>query len=288
VIYREAALLGPALYERLLRLMGKPIFFDFDDSIWIPPPVDTANGLFSRLHFFGKTSSICRVSRAVTPGNEFLARYCRQYNQNVHVVPTSIELDDYPVVPEPAQEDPFVICWTGSTTTLAHFEHARPALERLARTRRIAVKVICNLPPERPIEGAENRFVPWSAANEAQEIGDCHVGIMPLQDTMFSHGKCGLKALQYMATGRPAVVSPVGMNVDLVQDGENGFLASTDDELVDALTRLAEDRDLRHRLGRAARKTVEERFSAEAVARQYAGIVRDALARPQADRAQAA
>ena len=124
VVYREAALLGPAIFERLIAWSGKPLIFDFDDSIWSPSQLMN-NGIFSRLHFFGKTSAICRLAGAVSAGNEFLADYARKRNPNTFVIPTSIELDDYPLIPEPGADRPFVVCWTGSTSTLAHFEFAR-------------------------------------------------------------------------------------------------------------------------------------------------------------------
>ncbi|HEU4404287.1 MAG TPA: glycosyltransferase [Polyangiaceae bacterium] len=276
VVFREAALIGPAIYERALKLAGVPMFFDFDDAIWHPAQ-SSHNGVFSRLHFYGKTSTICRIADAVLAGNEYLAGYARARNPNVFVVPTSIELDRYPPQPEPPSDAPFVVAWTGSHTTLAHFEHGREALERLARRRRIVVKVICSNPPSRPIAGAENVFVRWTDAGEAEAVGASHAGIMPLPDDAFTRGKCGLKALQFMATGRPVVVSPVGMNRDLVRTGENGFLAETVDEWVEALEALASSRELRARVGAAGRKTVAERFSAEVVARLVAGVVRRTL-----------
>jgi glycosyltransferase involved in cell wall biosynthesis len=279
VVYREAALIGPAIYERLLAWSGVPMFFDFDDAIWQEPPSSSINGGFSRLHFWGKTSTTCRLSKAVIAGNGYLAEFARKQNSNVFVIPTTIELSDYPVHSEPEPDNPFIICWTGSTTTLVHFEHARSALERLARQRRIKVKIICNQPPARPIAGAEMQFVPWREEGEAEEVGACHVGIMPLPDTDFTRGKCGLKAIQFMATGRPVVISPVGMNEDLVRQGQNGFLASTDDEWVEHLTKLADSRELRHRVGAAARGTVEAGFSSRVGAEAFARVVREALAR---------
>ena len=272
VVHREAALLGPAIYERLIAWSGKPIIFDFDDAIWLPLQ-GRSNGMFSRLHFHGKTRSICRIATAVSAGNSYLADYARRFNQRVAVIPTSIELDDYPVVSEPADR-PFVVCWTGSISTLAHFEHARVALERLAERVDLVVKVICNRPPEQPIAGARTDFVPWSAATEARAVGESHVGIMPLPDDEFTRGKCGLKALQCMATGRPVVISPVGMNVELIRHGRNGFLAATPREFVEALSDLADSPDLRRRLGQAARQTVEQHYSAQIVAAQFAGLVR--------------
>ena len=271
VIHREAALIGPAIYERLLAWRGIPIIYDFDDAIWSPEQA-WKNGLFSRLHFPGKTSTICRLASAVTVGNEFLADYARRRNQAVSVVPSSIELADYSALPE-SQDDKFVVCWTGSVSTLVHFEHARPALEQLARLVPLVVKIICSNPPGRPVAGAEMRFVEWSAEREAHDVADCHVGIMPLPDDEVSRGKGAMKALQYMATGRPVVLSPVGLNAQIIQHGENGFLARSADDWVDALLALAKDAQLRARLGLNGRKTVEQGFAAEISAAKFAEVV---------------
>lgn len=271
LVFREAALIGPAVYEHLIAWSGKPIIFDFDDAIWRPQ--DKGN-ILSRLHFHKKTKSICRLARAVTAGNEYLADYARQWNNQVTIVPTSIELAEYPISLEPKADRPFVICWSGSSSTLPHLENGRTALELLAQQLPLAVKVICNEPPKKPIAGAEMRFVPWSQETEAREIGDSHVGIMPLPDDEFTRGKCGLKALQCMATGRPVVISPVGMNTELVRSGENGILASTPLEYVESLLQLANAPDLRARMGKNARRTVEQDYSARAVAAKFAAVIR--------------
>jgi glycosyltransferase involved in cell wall biosynthesis len=277
IVYREAALIGPAIYERAFGWSKKPMFFDFDDAIWLPTQISSVNGLFSKLHFWGKTATTCRLSSAALVGNQYLATYAKQHAKRVFVLPTSIELEKYPVQPELESDDPFIVGWSGSLHTLPHLEHARPALERLAKKRKIVVRVICNQPPSKPFAGAENEFVKWSEAGEAEAIGAAHVGIMPLPDDVYTRGKCGLKALQYMATGRPVVISPVGMNEELVSSGENGFLAGTDDEWVDALERLASSRDLRRKIGAAGRTTVEKRYSAEVVAARFARAVRETL-----------
>lgn len=278
VIYREAALIGPGIYERLLAALKVPIFFDFDDAIWREgEQQSSASGFFSRLHFWGKTSATCRLASAVLVGNEYLADYARARNDRVFVLPTSIELADYPVQPEFPDDEPFTICWTGSHSTLSHFSHARSALERLGATRKVVVRIICNREPKPLIAGVETLYIPWSAEGEAEAVGRAHVGIMPLPDTEYTRGKCGLKALQYMATGLPVVVSPVGMNVDLVRSGENGYLAGSDDDWVNILTTLAGSRDLRRRIGAAGRATVEQEYSGQAVASKLADAIRSTL-----------
>lgn len=272
VIHREAALIGPAVYERLLSAKGIPIIYDFDDAIWSHGQA-RLNGLFSLLHFYGKTSTICRLATAVTIGNDYLAQYARKRNELVAVVPSSIELADYPAIPEANEPGKFIVCWTGSASTLVHFEHARCALEQVAQSLPLVVKIICSRPPERPIEGAEMRFVPWSPGREAYEVADCHVGIMPLPDDEITRGKGGMKALQFMATGRPVVLSPVGVNTQIVQNGHNGFLATSVEQWVGALSELARDPSLRANVGHNARKTVEEGFSASLSAKKFADVV---------------
>jgi glycosyltransferase involved in cell wall biosynthesis len=279
VVSREAALIGPAFYERLISWSKVPLFYEFDDAIWMSTHGESVNGVFSKLRFPGKTASLCRMATIVMPGNSYLADYARRYNQSVAIIPTSIDLGKYCVMEEPASQEPLVIAWTGSKSTLVHFEHAREVLEKFARRFPIKVRVICDQAPARPIAGAQNEFVRWTDESEAEEAGNCHIGIMPLPDDVFTRGKCGCKALQFMATGRPVVISPVGMNVDLVKHDVNGLLASTEDEWLEALTRMAESRELRQRLGSAGRKTVEEGYSAQKVAAMFASAVRKAVVR---------
>jgi glycosyltransferase involved in cell wall biosynthesis len=275
LVYREAAMLGPALYERLLSWTRAPIVYDFDDAIWLPSP-GSVNGALQRLRFPGKTAAICALARRVVVGNEHLAAWARRHNPRVTVVPTSIELARFPVQPPLAAGEPFTVVWTGTFSTLPHLELARPALERLARRRRLRVRVICDRPLARPIEGAETEFVRWRADEEAAQVGRAHVGLMPLPDDEAARGKCGCKALQYMAAGRPAIVSPVGVNAEIVRDGENGLCARGDEEWVRALDALAGAPERAAQMGAAARRTVEERFSAEHAAARFAEAVHEA------------
>lgn len=283
-VYREAALLGPAFYERLLPV---PFVLDFDDAIWMSSP-GGANGVFARLRFPGKTASIARLAGAVTVGNGYLAEWARRFNDDVTILPTTIDLSRYEVQPPRAPPDgaPFVIVWMGSFSTLPYLELVRQPLERLASERPVEVRVVCDRPLQRPIVGATNTFVQWTAANEAPDIGAADVGIMPLADDEFARGKCGCKALQYMAAGRPAIVAPVGVNADIVLHGENGLLASGDEEWYRALRQLADDRGLRDRLAAAGRATVEAGYSARRGATILASVFQRVVARGSAGRAE--
>jgi glycosyltransferase involved in cell wall biosynthesis len=96
---------------------------------------------------------------------------------------------------------------------------------------------------------------------EVADLQDAAIGVMPLDDTAWARGKCGLKLLQYMAVGLPAIASPVGVNRDIIMTGHNGFLAATAQEWYDCLESLCRQPQLRQDIGLAARRTVEERYS---------------------------
>lgn len=276
VVLREAMPVGGPIIERSIVHAGVPLIFDFDDAIWHEESTRHA-GLAALARAPGKTSRICEMATAVTVGNEYLAAYARQFNPEVHIVRTSIELERFRELPMPPADDPFTIVWTGSHSTIVYLDTVREAIERVAARRPVRLRVMCDRPPA-PYTNATLDFVPWRPDREAIDLGPGHVGIMPVPDTEFARGKCGCKALQYMAVGRPALVSPVGINTEIVQDGVNGLLASSQDEWVAQLERLANSAALRVRLAGAGRQTVLKEFTAESSAAAFAEVARRAVA----------
>lgn len=271
-VFREVGLLGPAIYERMLHALRIPFVLDFDDAIWMPSTGGAANGMFSRLRFPQKTRTIARKASAVTVGNSYLAEWSRQFSSDVTVIPTTIDLDKYAVQPVKPHAR-FSIVWMGSFSTLKYLELVRKPIEALGKERPVEMRVICDRPLEKPFEGVENTFVRWTAEHEARDLGEGDVGIMPLDDTPYSRGKCACKALQYMAAGRPTILAPVGVNNDVVKHGENGLFASTEAEWLEQLRRIASDADLRRRLSVQGRATVERGYSAEIGADALAAVL---------------
>jgi glycosyltransferase involved in cell wall biosynthesis len=279
VVYREASLLGPAIFERMLAKAGVRMILDFDDAIWMRGPA-SANGVFSRLAFRSKTATICRLASSVVVGNRYLANYASRYSEHVTVIPSTVDLNQSLIQPESPMDGPLTVVWIGSPSSMPYLELVRNALMRFGQRRETVLRVICSRPFQPPIPGVRTEFIPWNAQDEAIKLGQSQIGIMPLPDNEFTRGKCGLKALQYMAVGRPVIASPVGVNSEIITHGSNGLLASTDDEWITALEALAASPGLRARLGREGRRTVERRFSAEVGAAAFAGVVHDVVNRP--------
>jgi glycosyltransferase involved in cell wall biosynthesis len=195
---------------------------------------------------------MCERAAWVTPGNEYLAAYARQFTDRVTVVPTVVDTERY----QPAfsqRPGRLRIGWSGSDQSIDFT--LVPYLEMIARLQRevaFELVVITNTRPRIATPGLGWSFLPWEEGTEVSGLQTLDIGLMPLVDNAFQRGKCGLKLLQYMAVGVPAVASPVGVNQEIAVHGRTGFLASTEAEWKEAVLALARDGALRQRMGEAA------------------------------------
>jgi glycosyltransferase involved in cell wall biosynthesis len=279
LIYRAAAIVGPAFFERLIKISGRPLIYDFDDAIFLKH-TNEANRLFGWLKFAGKTGSICRLSDTVTVGNAWLAEYARQYNPNVTVIPSSVNTETYSPRPKTKRNsNKLIVGWTGSSTSQTHLEMFAPTLKRLLARRNVEIHVHSDRSPKL----IDIPFVwhQWSPDNEVEVISNFDIGIMPLPEDEWSLGKCSMKALLYMSLGIPTVCSDVGMNREVIVQGKNGFLVSTEEEWLESLENLIDSEDLRFKLGNAARETVVEKYSMKKCALLFGKVIRDLTALPK-------
>jgi glycosyltransferase involved in cell wall biosynthesis len=270
-LYREAALVGPAWLERLASRANPRLMYDFDDAIWLHY-VSPRNRYLSYLKAPRKTGVLCQMSAAVTVGNETLARFARRYNPRVTVIPSTVSLREYRRRPPSRTGDVPVIGWTGSHSSAQYLRVAEGALREVARRRDFRVLII-GLEQYR-LDGVRVECRPWTAKTEVEDLWPMDIGIMPLVDDPWARGKCAMKAIQYMGVGLPAVVSPVGANRVVVEDGVTGFHAATESEWVRALERLLDDEDLRVRMGAEGRRRVEGEYSAEVHAPRVGALLK--------------
>jgi glycosyltransferase involved in cell wall biosynthesis len=258
-IFREASITGSTFFERRFAKSKAKLIFDFDDAIWLQN-VSDANKKFAFLKNASKTADIIKLCDLIFAGNQYLADYAAQFNKNVTIVPTTIDTDIY-VSTKKEDSDTVCIGWSGSFSTIQHFATAIPALQRIQQQfgNKVSFKIIgdgnyyCK---ELNVKGE-----PWVAAIEVEDLSKIDIGIMPLPDDEWAKGKCGLKGLQYMALGIPTLMSPVGVNSEIIQQGVNGYLPVTDNEWVDTLIKLIEDKEWRKKVGEAGRQTVLDKYA---------------------------
>lgn len=269
----------PRVALALLRRRVRRLIFDFDDAVWLR---DSYSGKgFDDPKRARRFRAACAAADLVVAGNEYLADEARRRAPGrVVVVPTVVDTTRYSPLPAMRAPPALQLVWVGSSSTLRGLERFTPTLSAVGRAvPGVRLKLVCDrfiTVPDLPVDECV-----WSEATEPAEIAAAAIGIGWVPDDPWSRGKCGLKVLQYQAAGLPVVANPVGVQADFVRDNDTGFTATTTEEWVSAVKRLAEDAALRARLGAAGRARVEAMYSVPAAAARWA----EALGRMDATRA---
>ncbi len=248
----------PPFFIFALWLLNRHIIYDVDDAIWIFPPHSVRSSsrilnTLTRWRFYWNV----RLSMGVIVSTEYIAAYVKKINGNVMVIPTLVDVEDFPVR-EHKVSWPVIIGWTGGPGNLIFLKTIEKPLAELALKYPIKLRIISSR--SITMDGIDVDFIRWEKGTEAAYISSFDIGVMPLPENNYTKGKGGFKILEYMAAGLPSVISPVGVNARIIQNNKNGFFASDDQEWVDTLASLIEDISLRKRMGAEARSFVARHY----------------------------
>ncbi|TSD55229.1 glycosyltransferase family 4 protein [Variovorax sp. KBS0712] len=266
------------LWLELFMLRGVPYVLDYDDAIF--HNYDQHASSWVRRFFGSRLDKLMAKSALVIAGNQYLAQ--RAINAGarwVEVVPTVVDLTryPYPTFETHSEKSPAIdnlprIVWIGSPSTVHYLQLLRKPLQELAARQPFVLRVIGGGPLDLP--GVQVEIIPWTEATEGENIRTCHIGVMPLLDSLWERGKCGYKLIQYMACGLPVVASGVGANIEIVRHHKNGFLANTANDWVASLSKLLQSPSLREQMGAAGRITVEEKYSIQKTSPQISNFLK--------------
>ena len=266
-MHREMAHLGPPVFEWILvKVLRKKYVYDFDDAIWIPN-YSSANARFQKLKCYWKVPYLIKWASKVSAGNDFLAAYAHPFNSHVEVIPTTIDLQNQHTKKVDHAVKPVIIGWTGTHSTMHYLDFVVPILRKLEKEFEFRFKVISNKKPAYDLDSLV--YLDWKEESEMKDLSEIQIGIMPLVLDAWSEGKCGFKALQYMALGMAGIVSPVGVNTKIIRHGENGLIAETTEEWEQAIRSLLENENLRKELGEKATATIQQKWSTEVWKENY-------------------
>jgi glycosyltransferase involved in cell wall biosynthesis len=256
VIEKEVLPRFPVLLEPLMSAAGARLITDFDDAVYL----EYKGGLSPER---GRIGAVVRASRKVFAGNRHLVDVFRPLNRETVFVPTVLDLARYPAIRDHREVGRVVVGWIGSPLNTKYLGLIRGALTRLAQEKHIEIELRLIGGQPFNIPGLKIVTESWSEDTEAHSLLQLDIGIMPIPDDEWGRGKCGLKILQYMASGLPVVASAVGANLDIVLHGETGYLARTQEQWWQYLLILASNHVARRTLGEAGRERVREAYSLE-------------------------
>ena len=254
----------------LLQRANRRIVFDFDDAVMFREQKHRRPLRGKNFKKFLRTVQHCA---AVVAGNDFLAGFAEAAGCRAIILPTSIDLRRYHLKKN-FDRPGLTIGWVGLSDGLPYLRHIQPALERLSESfPGLKLKVVSDKPLQLDRVHVENE--PWRLETEQANLAGFDIGIMPLWDSVWTRGKCGYKILQYMGVGTAVVASDVGVNNQIIRHGENGFLARTQDDWVEALSSLIRDAGLRKTFGLRGRELIEKRYSLERFAQGYVRLMEE-------------
>jgi glycosyltransferase involved in cell wall biosynthesis len=270
VLQREVTPLGPPIMEWIYaKILRKKIIYDFDDAIWLPVH-SKQNNLAATFKYADKVANICKWSYKVSCGNQYLSDYARRFNHNVVYNPTCVDTQNRHNISTDHNVERITIGWTGSFSTIVYLDIVQPALRLLQKKYDFDIKIICNQRPSLDLQNIQ--YIEWSEENEIAELASCQIGLMPLTQDEWSEGKCGFKLIQYLALEIPAVASPVGVNKTIIEEGVNGYFATSDAEWFDAIEKLLINAPLRKQFGNAGRKKIIDQYSLASNEQNFIGL----------------
>ena len=281
VVQREAMLMGPAITEWLTAHIARvPVVFDFDDAIWMQQPGSTWGAWSAHLKFPGKTAQIIRMADHVIGCNSYTRDYALQFRrpEDVTVIPTVVDAQQFKPDTDYAAKKELTVGWIGTHSTAKYLEEIAEPLRACAREFPFTLKLV-GAGRDLNFDGVQVHNKTWKLNEEVADYQSLDIGLYPVKDDAWGKGKTGFKPVVYMACGVPCICAPVGGVTEFLQHNQNGLLASTPAEWQAALSSLLRDRDLRERLGRAGRHTVESEYSLQVQAPRLAQVLRQAAQR---------
>jgi glycosyltransferase involved in cell wall biosynthesis len=256
---------GYLTFEPVLR---RPLVLDVDDAVWLERGGGSRRAVVA----------LARRAEVVVAGNRYLADFFSDATRDVRVVPTAVDTDRFRPAAAAKKGPGFVVGWTGTSANFRYLLDVEEPLAAFVKSHRdVSLRIVADRAPSlRSVPADRMQFVAWSPHCEVASVAEMDVGLMPLRDDDWTRGKCSFKMLQYMACGVPALVSPVGMNREVLAIGDVAAAATTLDEWREWLEWFYRERESAAALGRAGRTVAEQRFSLAVIAPQLAAILRRA------------
>lgn len=255
LMFIQKTLLPAAIITLLKEKKGK-IVFDFDDAIYAEPDDYNKRRFDSQIPLYD----------LVVLENTYTREYIYEHgNRNALIITGPIDCKHYFPKYRTEKENKVVIGWIGSPSTEIYLRPLENVFKRLCVTHKNSIFELVGA-GKTSIAGVNAVFKKWRLDNEVATLHGFDIGIMVLPDNEWTRGKGGYKLLQYMAVGIPCVASPVGVNKELVRDGENGFLATTGEEWYEKLSLLIENPELRKKMGVRGRDFVVKNYSFDVAA----------------------
>ncbi len=238
------------VFEKLLRKKGIALVVDFYDADYVHNP-ELCHG-------------IAGLSVCTTVVSQHLKNYFEPYAPKTALIPLAIDPKPYASAHKKAS-DALIIGWTGNPGNALQLLKIETALQNIEnRFPQIRFRFICREPIPLSLKKMEQGSWDQPDFDYMEWLASFDIGLVPyLDDNETTRAKVAMKSLEFMALGIPVVLSPLGISDRM--EHENNCLLAEADGWEQALTRLIGSKELRNRLGRAGKKTLQQHHTYETI-----------------------
>jgi glycosyltransferase involved in cell wall biosynthesis len=262
----------PPILEFLLFITRNNFILDYDDAVF--HNYDKNSNFLIRLLFKKKIPYISKLASCIITGSPYLTDFFKSYNENVVEIPTSISFDYYNKhIFDSLEKDYVKIGWIGSKSTSKNIYLVKDVINYFSENNSNVQFIFMGFDEDLiPYFNYNNtKFLCWSELNELEFLNSIDIGIMPLIDNSFNHGKCGFKLIQYMACGKPTISTPFATNLKINRDNHNMFANSTE-EYIYCINKFLNQRDFFKTVGQNNLSIIKKYYSIESNNRIYLKI----------------
>jgi glycosyltransferase involved in cell wall biosynthesis len=252
----------------LIKNIAHKIIYDFDDATMFHE-LEHQKPLIGKN--FKKFLNTINIADAVVAGNDFLISFCKSNVRSVYKLPTPVNTEKY----FPLQKKNKTIVslgWVGVPGSMCHLAKLLPVLKKLSNKWPFELIVISK--KDLICKGLKIRNIKWELDRENEYLNLIDIGLMPIDDSIWTNGKGGYKLIQYGAVGLPSIGSPVGINKEIIIHNKTGLLADSADEWKKCLDLLIKNASLRKKMGREARSHIVSQYSLKTYAKNYATVIK--------------
>ena len=226
-----------------LRIQGKKLFFCHSENLW---------GLPYQEEVFNLCDYIVCCSTKLMELTQ--PRLTSSFTKCV-VIEDMAEQSSLFHSPQETDKLKIVYCGMGGNSYLAR--QIQPIIEALGMELSI-------------ISEHSDADIKWNLDTYLSDMSHFDVAICP-QNVMAQPAKSAVKVITAMGVGLPTISSPNPAYLEVVKQGENGFIANTSEEWGECLLKL-KDFNLRKKMSQAALQTAQN-FTPQAIAQKWDSLL---------------
>lgn len=291
-IYPEAA--HPVELMKAYKKQGTRVLYDLDDDIWAVDPSNPSKNVSNV--FKDQYEGLIKECDAVTTPSPIIAKKIQKLckGKKVYICPNAIDFNDYKE--RPHEHDQLIIGYMGAASHWKDLTLIVDVLEKLYEkydftfvlqgvtggdfeSEMLSCQKLLqqNLQPEQndyfrdalsfydKLKKIKMYHLPFflPEINPMKlSMADFDIGIAPLEDNEFNHGKSNLKFYEYAAVGTPCLAS----DVEPYRQECTYLAKNTFKDWYNKLEKLIVDKDFREKLATDQQNWVKENRSIEKVA----------------------